>query len=128
MPGGGYRTQSDLVVEALSSLGVVAVGQAPNVEDVAYVADSVDGVLRMLAALDICYIADPDNIPGAMFEPLANILAGEVVNKFGLSSDDFAKAMTRGLGHPPGTGDGAMALKQMNRGRPTYEPLRAFYF
>jgi hypothetical protein len=35
---------------------------------------------------------------------------------------------SQGLGTPPGTGAGAMMLRQMNRGRPTYETLRTTSF
>ena len=34
----------------------------------------------------------------------------------------------KGLGDPPGTGSAAKSLKQMLRGKPTYEILRAEYF
>jgi hypothetical protein len=125
---GAYRTQTDLVLEVLANLGVLAAGQAPDVEDVAYVTEKLDAIYRMLAALDICYIPDPNNIPGQVFSPLADIVAGDCATKFGSSPDDFAKLTQKGLGVPPGSGAGAMALKQMSRGRPTYEPLRVHYF
>lgn len=127
MPG-AYRTQTDLVNEALANLGVLASGQVPDVEDVQYVTEKLDAIFRMLAGLDICYIPDPNNIPGALFSPLADIVAGDCATKFGSSPDDFAKLTQKGLGVPPGSGAAAMALKQITRGRPTFEPLRACYF
>ena len=125
---GAYRTQTDLVLEALANLGVLAAGQVPDVEDVQYVTEKLDAIFRMLAGLDICYIPDPNNIPGAFFSPLADIVAGDCATKFGSSPDDFAKLTQKGLGVPPGSGAAAMALKQITRGRPTFEPLRVCYF
>ena len=127
MPG-QFRTQADLVNEALGNLGALGLGQAPDVEDFAYVNGQVDSVLRMLAGLEICYIADPDNIDGALLNPLADILASECANRFGASSDDFAKLQAKGLGVPPGSGAAAMAIKIIMRGRPTYQPLQSIYF
>jgi hypothetical protein len=128
MAGGRFRTQADLTNEALGNLGALGLGQAASVEDVAYISDKVDPVLRMLGALQICYIADADAIPGEMLNPLAAILASECANRFGVSTDDFAKLQQLGLGVPPGSGAAAMTLKQITRGRPTYEPLRSIYF
>lgn len=125
---GAYRTQTDLVLETLANLGVLAAGQVPDVEDVQYVTEKLDAIYRMLAGLDICYIPDPNNIPGAFFSPLADIVAGDCATKFGSSPDDFAKLTQKGLGVPPGSGAAAMALKQITRGRPTFEPLRVCYF
>jgi hypothetical protein len=125
---GAYRTQTDLVLETLANLGVLAAGQNPDVEDVQYVTEKLDAIFRMLAGLDICYIPDPNNIPGAFFSPLADIVAGDCATKFGSSPDDFAKLTQKGLGVPPGSGAAAMALKQITRGRPTFEPLRVQYF
>lgn len=125
---GAYRTQTDLVLETLANLGVLAAGQVPDVEDVQYVTEKLDAIYRMLAGLDICYIPDPNNIPGAFFSSLADIVAGDCATKFGSSPDDFAKLTQKGLGVPPGSGAAAMALKQITRGRPTFEPLRVCYF
>jgi hypothetical protein len=128
MPGGAFRTQAELIDETLGCLGALGLGQLADIESAAYVKSKVDPVLRMVAGLDICYIADPDNIPGALLMPLADILASECANRFGASSDDFAKLLQKGLGVPPGSGAAAMAIKQIMRGRPTYEPLKSIYF
>jgi hypothetical protein len=125
---GAYRTQTDLVLETLANLGVLAAGQNPDVEDVQYVTEKLDAIFRMLAGLDICYIPDPNNIPGSYFSPLADIIAGDCATKFGSSPDDFAKLTQKGLGVPPGSGAAAMALKQITRGRATFERLRVEYF
>ncbi len=126
--GGRFRSQSDLVTETLANLGVLAVGQPQDPDDTAYVLAKYDSVLRQLAALEIAYVADPNNVPGEWFASLADILAGECATKFGSNPDDYGKLKKQGLGIPPGTGAAAMALKAMTRGKPTGERLRVEYF
>jgi hypothetical protein len=124
---GRFRNQADLVTAVLARLGVLAPGQSVDPEDTAYVTAELDSIFRMLNDLDICSIPDPNNIPGQWFTSLADILAGECATKFGSSPDDYAKLKKQGLGEPAGSGSGAMALKAMTRGRPTYETLRVHY-
>jgi|SRR5215813_954807 len=125
---GRFRTQTDLITEALANLGVLAPGQAVDVEDQSYVASKLDSILRTLMFLDICFVPDPNSIPGEWFAPLADIVAGECATKFGANTEDYQRLKQQGLGIPPGSGAGAMALKQITRGRPTYERLRVEYF
>lgn len=128
MPTSGpYRTRDDLARKALANLGVLAAGQPPDPEDFSYVDNDLDSIMRTLAALDIVYVPDLDNIPSIWFEPLADIVADQCATKFGLPPDDFDKLKRAGLGIPPGTGAAALALKAINRGRPTYAPLQADY-
>jgi hypothetical protein len=126
--GGRFRSQADLVTETLANLGVLAVGQSQDPEDTAYVLQKYDAILRQLAALEIAYIPDPNNVPAEYFASLADIMAGECATKFGSSPEDYDKLKKQGLGIPPGTGAAAMALKAINRGRPTFERLRVEYF
>jgi hypothetical protein len=125
--GGRYRNQGDLVTAVLANLGVLAPGQGVDVEDSSIVSGNMDSIFRKLAGLEICYVADPNNIPGEWFFDLADIIAGELANKFGLSPDDFERLTKKGLGQPPGTGTAAMSIRAMQRGKPTYEPLRVLY-
>lgn len=123
-----YRSQADLILEAMKNLGVLSVGNPVDVEDYNYVAEKVDPTVRKLAGLEIVYVGDPDNIPGAMFSDLADILAGECATKFGFSGDEYVTFVNKGLGGAAGVeigaGTAAKSLKIMQRGRPTYEPLR----
>lgn len=127
-----FRTSNDLVMEVLSNLGVRAAGQAVDPEDFNYVDEKLDSIFRKLAALEICYVPDPDNIPGEWFSDLADIVAGECATKFGSNSDHYAMLIARGLGGvgdvPVGAGAAAQSLKIMTRGRPTYEPLKTVSF
>ena len=131
---GPYRTQDDLIKEVLKKLGVLSAGQAPDPEDYQYVLEDLDGIVRTLAALEIAYIPDTSNVPSLWFAPLADIVAGECATKFGVTPDDFLKLKKQGLGLPPpdgngvGSGAAAMALKQITRGRPTFERVVAEYF
>ena len=133
---GQFRTQTDLINEALANLGVLSAGQPTDPEDFAYVQDKVDATLRKLAVLEIVYVPDPNNIPGAYFSDLADILAGECAAKFGATPDDVVLLVNKGLGGavgsvgpvPVGSGTAAMSLKQMRRGKPTREVLRTEFF
>jgi hypothetical protein len=125
--GGAYRSSTDLITEALANLGVLAAGQSPDPEDWNYVAEKLDSIVRMLVGLEICYVADQNNIPGAWFSSLADIVAGECATKFGSDPDTFQRLLTKGLGVPPGSGAAAMALKAITRGRYTGEVLRTEY-
>jgi hypothetical protein len=119
-----FRTSSDLVLEALANLGVLAAGQTVAPEDFAFIETRLDSIFRKLSALEIVYAADPNNIPGEWFLDLAAIVAGECFQKFG-ADPSF---LQMGLGSPPGSGTAALSLKIMTRGRPTGEPLRTESF
>ena len=123
-----YYTADDLVLKTLSKLGVLAAGQTVSPEDYNQVSGSLDGILRKLAALEICYVPDFENIPGEWFIDLASIIAGELATDFGSSADFIGPLIAAGLGSPPGSGTAAMSLKQMLRGRPTGEILRTESF
>lgn len=123
-----YRSSTDLVTEALANLGVLAAGQPIDVEDFNWVNEKLDSIFRKLGGLEICYVPDPNNIPGAWFSDLADIVAGECASKFGLVGQEFIDKVNKGLGGAAnvdiGAGIAAKSLKIMTRGRPTYEPLR----
>ena len=127
-----FYTANDLVNEALANLGVIAAGQPPSVEDFNAINSRIDAIFRKLAALEICYVADPNNIPGEWFTDLAAIVAGECATKFGASGDYVGVLINAGLGGfgqvVLGGGTAAQSLKIMLRGRPTGEPLRTQSF
>jgi len=123
-----YRTSSDLVLQALANAGVLAVGQNVDVEDFATVNNLLDSIFRKLAGLEIVFVADPNNIPGAWFSDLADIVAGECASALGISGAEYGTLVNKGLGGignvEIGAGTAAKSLKIMGRGKPTYEPLR----
>lgn len=125
-----FRTYSDLILEALANMGVLSPGQSLAAEDFAYVEEKLDSIFRRLGALEIVYVADPNNIPGEWFSDLADIVAGECATKFGA---DVATLKAAGLGGPPSpvplcAGAAAQSLRMMLRGRPTGEVLRTEVF
>jgi hypothetical protein len=133
---GPYRTQADLINEALANLGVLSAGQPTDPEDYNYVQEKLDAIMRQLAGLEIVFVPDVNNIPGAWFSNLADIVAGECAKKFGQTGQDLAETVNKGLGGAigpaglveVGAGAAAKSLKQMQRGRPTGEVLRVEYF
>lgn len=135
-PYSPFRTSTDLVNEALANLGVLASGQPTDPEDAAYVQEKLDAIVRKLAGLEIVFVPDINNIPGAWFSDLADIVAGECATKFGTTGQALADLVNKGLGGavgpagpvPVGGGSAARSLKQMMRARPTGEVLRVEYF
>ena len=129
---GQYRTSTDLVLEALANLGVLVAGQAPDPEDFNYVNEKLDAIFRKLNDLNICSVPDPSNILGQWFSDLADIVAGECCTKFGVTPDDYVKLINKGLGGVQGVdvgfGAAAKSLREMRRGRPTYEVLVTQYY
>lgn len=127
-----FRSSADLVSEALSNLGVLAAGQPIDPEDFNWINEKLDAIYRKLAMLEIVYVADPDNIPGAWFADLAAIVAGECASKFGVVGQEYIDKVNAGLGGAAGVeigaGIAAKSLKIGTRGRPTYEPLRIVNF
>lgn len=135
-PYSPYRTQADLINEALANLGVLSAGQPTDPEDYNYVGEKLDAIVRKLAGLEIVFVPDTNNIPGAWFSDLADIVAGECATKFGVTGAALADLVNKGLGGatgaagpvPVGGGSAARSLKQMQRARPTGEVLRVEYF
>jgi len=129
---GAYRTSTDLVTEALANLGVLDAGQPIDPEDFNYVSEKLDSIFRKIAALEIVYVADPNNIPGAWFSDLADIVTGECATKFGVTADDYVRLINKGLGGVNGIdvgyGAAAKSLRAMMRGRPTGQPAVTEYF
>lgn len=127
-----YRTSSDLVLQVLDDLRVTSVGQPIDVEDFAKVNNQLDSIFRKLAGLEIVFVADPNNIPGAWFFDLAKIIAGEVCGGFGYVGQEFIDKVNEGLGGQGGVeigaGAAAKSLKVMLRGKPTFETQRIMNF
>lgn len=127
-----YRTSADLVTEALANLGVLSAGNPIDPEDFNWVNEKLDSIFRKLAGLEVVFVSDPANIPGAWFSDLADIVAGECASKFGLVGQEFIDKVNKGLGGAGnveiGAGTAAKSLKIMTRGRPTYEVQRILNF
>jgi len=123
-----YRSSSDLVLQVLTNLNILSVGEPVDVEDFNKVNVQLDSLFRKLAGLEICFVADPANIPGAWFFDLADIVAGELASGFNFVGEELNQKINKGLGGAAGievgAGSAAKSLKIMSRGKPTYEPQR----
>ena len=123
-----FRTSSDLVLQVLKDTGILSVGQPVDPDDFSNVNDNLDSIFRKIAALEIAYVSDRDNIPGAWFKDLASIVAGECASALGIVGQEYVTTVNNGLGGqggvPIGAGAAAQSLKIITRGRPTYEIFR----
>jgi hypothetical protein len=127
-----FRSSSDLITLVLQRTGVLSIGNPTDVEDVTNVNMQLDSIFRKIAGLEIAYISDPNNIPGAWFSDLADIVAGECSSSLGIVGEELMSLVNKGLGGAGsveiGAGTAAKSLKIMTRGRPTYETQRIMNF
>ena len=123
-----FRSSSDLVLQVLADLRIISVGEPVDPEDFSAVSNQLDSIFRKLAAIEIVFVADPNNIPGEWFKDLAKIVGGEMAGSFGYVGQEFIDKVNEGLGGQAGVeigaGAAAKSLKIMQRAKPTYEPLR----
>lgn len=115
-----YRSQADLVQEVLENLGVLPAGQLPQLEDTTRVVEKLPSIVASVAAREIVYIPDINNIPQQYFIPFSIIVAYECKDKFGLIGDAAASLTQDNT-------NAILQLRVMNRGRPTFEPLKTDY-
>lgn len=109
------KTRADLVTRVLQELGAVAVGQQPAAEDVSLVDGNLEPVAAELAADEVVFIADLDQIDDAAFLPLAICVAQRMASDFGVAMDAVKVA-------------GAEArLRRMGRNGPKYTPQPTSY-
>ena len=127
-PTSPFRTSSELITLVLQRAGVLDIGNAPDVEDVTNVRTQLDSIFRKIAGLEIAYVADSDNIPGAWFTDLADIVAGECGSSLGIVGEELTTLVNKGLGGAGqveiGAGTAAKSLKIITRAKPTYEVQR----
>lgn len=116
-----FRTQSDLIVEVLSNIGILAEGQTPQVEDTERVANKISAVLAMLTGLGIAYIMDVNNIPDRMFSALADIVAYECRNIYAITGAEAAELLTSSEA-------AKVTLRTLNSNAPSYLPLQVATF
>jgi hypothetical protein len=123
-----FRTSTELITLVLQRSGLLSIGNSPDLEDVANVNTQLDSIYRKIAGLEIAYVSDPNNIPGAWFSDLADIVAGECGTSLGIVGEELTSLVNKGLGGVGGVeigaGTAAKSLKIMTRGRPTYEVQR----
>jgi hypothetical protein len=123
-----YRTSAELITLVLQRAGLLSSGSPQDNDDTTNVQSQLDAIFRKLAGLEIVFIPDPDNIPGAFFSDLADIVAGECASSLGVGDGELPNLINKGLGGMGnveiGAGTAAKSLKIMSRGKPTYEIQR----
>lgn len=128
VPAQSYQTSAVLVQKALGKLGVWSPGQSVSPEDASVINGQLDDIFRKLAALELVYVADSQNIPSEWMADLSSIVAGECATDFGASGQALVDLVNRGLGGAGNVdvlaGIAAKSLKIMMRGRPTGEAQR----
>lgn len=115
------RTRADLVSKALDVLGISAIGQTVDADTAKIIDDDLDTVLKSLAARELVYIPNPDAVPDEIFVQTAILLADSNKQNFGLQADELAKLAEQVAG-------AESQIREIVRGRPTYERLRSEYF
>ena len=115
------RTRAELVLKALDVLGVTAVGQTIDADTAKIIDDDLNTVLETLAARELVYIPNPDSIPDEVFIQTAILVADSNKQNFGLQQDELDKLSAQVL-------QAESQIREIVRGRPTYERLRAEYY
>lgn len=85
------QAKADLVREVLGELFTLATGQTVNTDDSTWVEQRIETTLAGLAKLDVIYIADSEDIPDEVFNPLVAYLAEICGPKFGKPRNPAAK-------------------------------------
>ena len=103
------RTRAELIQAALEEIKVLAAGQSPSAEDSDKVERALEPLLAELAAREIVYVPDSNEVPIAVFGPLSRRLGAEIAGSFGATG--------------PSIEDEEWRLMRITASRPTYEPL-----
>lgn len=110
------KTLQELETEAFAILTGMDPNSSPAAEDLAVIETYVDPLLSQLAADQIVYIADSDEIPNEYFLPVARLLANVCGPRFGSAMNQDAKEADE------------RTLRRLVASQPTYEPMEGHYF
>jgi hypothetical protein len=110
------KTRTQLIHRALAAIGALEPGEAPSTEDYNTMDNLVDPLIAQLAADQVVYIDDSEEIPVAYFIPLANLLGNMAGPDFGSPVNDDAKARDE------------MFLRKITSTLPTYEAQKGHYY
>jgi hypothetical protein len=111
-----FKTRNQLKERAAKDLGVLLPGEALSTEDDETLDGLVDPLMAQLAADDIVYISDPEEIALEYFLPLASLLANMAGPDFGSPVNDDAKRRDEAT------------LRRIVSTRPTYDVAEGNYF
>lgn len=90
------KTKTQLITETLSQLGALGVGETPSAEDSDAVDARIGPLVEDLAARNVIYVADTDDIPDSVFNYFVLRLAEECAVKFGKQMDATAIQFAEG--------------------------------
>jgi hypothetical protein len=116
-----FVVRAKLVEAILRRLGSWQAGQDLAPEDYQAVDDDLDGYLAAMAVADIYTVESADMVPVEVYLEVANYLAGEYAETFGLTADELDKVTTK-------AGLAEKALRYVRTTRPTYQTMQADYF
>lgn len=115
------KTRAELVLQTLDDLGVLGAGQTEQIEDTQKINDALPSIIATLRTTEVYYLGDIDSIPEDAFMPLAAIAAWSMRAKFNVTDPNELKMLQEAAA------TGSATLKVINRGRPTYAPLKTEY-
>lgn len=111
-----FKTRSQLKERAAKNLAIIEPGETLSTEDNETFDGLVDPLIAQLAADQIVYISDADEIELEYFLPLARLLANIAGPDFGSPINEAAKA------------EDEMTLRRLTSTKPTGDRLRVRYF
>jgi hypothetical protein len=111
-----FKTRSQLRERAAKNLAIIEPGETLSTEDAETFDGLIDPLIAQLAADDIVYISDSEEIELQFFLPLARLLANVAGPDFGSPINEEAKQADE------------RELRRIVATKPTGETLRAKYF
>jgi hypothetical protein len=110
------RTRLELVNEALGVLLNLPAGATFSDEDITTVDGYIDPMLAELAADEVVYLAEPDEIPAEWFLSLQGLLASRAGPRYGGARDLEGEERHKNT------------LRRLTANKATYEVQRAEYY
>lgn len=111
-----FKTRTQLKERAAKDLGIVEPGETLSAEDDETFDGLVDPLIAQLAADQIVYIQDSEQIELELFLPLARLLANIAGPDFGSPINEAAKQQDE------------QTLRRMTASKPTGQTLKVQYF
>lgn len=111
-----FKTRDQLIRRALKNIGIIESGETPSAEDYASVDDLIDPLLAQLAADEIIFIQDPEQIELNIYLPLARILGNISGPDFGSAINEDAKTRDENV------------LRRISATEPTLETIKVKYY
>ena len=111
-----FKTRAQLIERAGIDLGLVQPGEALSSDDYNTLDSLVDPLVDQLAADNVIYIDDRNEIDTQVFMALASLLANYAGPSFGSPINDQALSRDQGM------------LRRIASTRPTFAPLQTDYF